>query len=75
MPQERQKGMTKDEDKWIQSAHLKKGAFTAQANRAGYSDVQRYAKFVLNPENKKKTTETTKRRARLAETFDKMSKK
>jgi len=60
-----------DED-WIQDAHLKTGAFTKQAHRAGFSDVQKYAKWVLDPKNKSRTTETTKRRARLAQTFANM---
>ena len=61
----------KDDD-WIQDAHLKKNALTKQAKRAGFSDVQKYAKWVLDPKNKSRTTETTKRRARLAQTFAKM---
>ena len=61
-------------DKWIQDAKLKKGAFTRQAKAHGKS-VQAYAKIVLKPANKEKTTETTKRRARLAQTFAKMGRK
>lgn len=54
--------------KWIQKAHLKKGAFTAQAERAGKS-VHEYA------EEKKDAGGTTGRRARLALTFEKMGHK
>ena len=61
----------KDDD-WIQDADLKKGAFTKQAKRAGFDNVQKYAKWVLDPKNSSRTTETTKRRARLAQTFKKM---
>lgn len=61
----------KKDKKFIQKANLKKGAFTAQAKRAGMS-VAQYIKFVLNPKNAKKTTETTKRRARLAKTLRKL---
>ena len=61
----------KKDKKFIQKANLKKGAFTAQAKRAGMS-VAQYIKFVFNPKNAKKTTETTKRRARLAKTLRKL---
>ena len=61
----------KKDKNFIQKANLKKGAFTAQAKRAGMS-VAAYIKFVLNPKNAKKTTETTKRRARLAKTLRKL---
>ena len=61
----------KKDKKFIQKANLKKGVFTAQAKRAGMS-VAQYIKFVLNPKNAKKTTETTKRRARLAKTLRKL---
>jgi len=60
------------DDHWIQDMHLKKGAFTKQAHKAGFSNVQKYAKWVLDPRNKSRTTETTKRRARLAQTFANM---
>ena len=61
-------------DKWIQDANLDKGTFTRQAKRAGYDNVQAYANFVLDPKNASKTTEKTKRRARLAQTFEKMGR-
>ena len=57
--------------KFIKKAIKKEGAFTAQAKRAGMS-VSAYIKFVLDPKNAKKTTETTKRRARLAKTLRKL---
>ena len=53
---------------WIQKAHLKKGAFTAQARRAGYG-VQEYARM------KKNAPGTLGRRARLALSFAKMRHK
>lgn len=52
---------------WIQKAHLKKGAFTAQAEKAGKS-VQEYA------EEKKSAPGVLGKRARLAATFKKMAK-
>lgn len=55
-------------EKWIQKAHLKKGAFTAQANRAGKS-VHQFA------EEHKHDSGTTGKRARLALTFQKMARK
>ena len=58
-------------NKWIQEADLKTGAFTAQAKKAGMS-VQAFARHVLKKGSK--YNETTKRRARLAQTFKKMSK-
>jgi len=51
--------------KWIQKAHLKKGAFTKQAEAAGKS-VHEMA------EEKKDAPGTTGKRARLALTFEKM---
>lgn len=52
--------------KWIQKAHLKKGAFTAKAQAAGMS-VQAYAR-------KKRTAPgRLGKQARLAMTFRKMS--
>jgi hypothetical protein len=54
--------------KWIQKAHLKKGAFTAQADKAGKS-VHEYA------EEKKDAPGTTGKRARLALTFEGMRHK
>jgi hypothetical protein len=58
--------------KWIQKMDLKKGAFTAQAKRAKKS-VSDFAKEVIkNPE---KFKSTTRKRAILAKTFRKISKK
>ena len=53
--------------KWIQKAHLKKGAFTAEAEKAGKS-VQEYA------QEKQHAPGVLGRRARLAMTFKKMAK-
>jgi len=55
--------------RWISAMHLKKGAFTAQAKHAGMS-VQQYASKVLKPDSH--ASATTKRRARLAQTFARM---
>lgn len=55
-------------DHFIQGMHLKKGAFTAQAKRAGKT-VHAYA------EEKKHASGKTGRRARLALTFEKMAHK
>lgn len=54
--------------KWIQKAHLKKGAFTKQAAKAGES-VHEFA------EEKKNVPGKTGKRARLALTFQKMAHK
>ena len=51
--------------KWIQAAHLKKGAFTAKAKKAGKS-VAAYAK------EKAGTGGKLGKQARLAQTFRKM---
>lgn len=55
-------------DHFIQGIHLKKGAFTAQAKRAGKS-VHQFA------EEKKNAGGKTGKRARLALTFEKMAHK
>ncbi len=57
----------------ISKAIKKPGSFTAQAKRAKMT-VPQYIKFVLDPKNAKKTTETTKRRARFAKTLAKVRK-
>jgi hypothetical protein len=57
---------------WIKKAKLKKGAFTAKANKAGMSVVA-YAAKVLKKGSKASTK--TKRQAALAKTFRKMAKK
>jgi hydroxymethylglutaryl-CoA reductase len=57
----------------ISKAIKKPGSFTAQAKRKGMT-VPQYIKFVLDPKNAKKTTETTKRRARFAKTLAKVRK-
>lgn len=58
----------KPAEHFIQGMHLKKGAFTAQAKRAGKS-VHELA------EEKKDASGKTGKRARLALTFEKMRKK
>jgi hypothetical protein len=55
-------------EKWIQAAHLKEGAFTKQAKKAGMS-VPEAAKAWENKPGKKG------RRARLAETFAAMARR
>lgn len=65
---ERADKMARGGSKWIQKAHLKKGAFTAQAKRAGKS-VHEYAEKEKNAPGK------TGKRARLALTFQKMAHK
>lgn len=57
--------------KWIQDAHLKRGAFTNQAKRA-HMGVQEFAAHVMA--NKSKFSPTTVKRASLARTFKNMSK-
>lgn len=54
-------------DKWIQQANLKKGAFTAKAQKAGKS-VQAYAKA------KASAPGVLGKQARLARTFAKMKR-
>lgn len=58
--------------KWIQKMDLKKGAFTAQANRAKKSVSEFADEVTKNPE---KFSATTRKRAILAKTFKKISKK
>jgi len=57
---------------WIQAAHIKKGAFTAKADKAGKS-VAAEASSVLAPGSK--ASAKTKKQAVLAKTFSKMAKK
>lgn len=59
-------------DKFIQKMDLKKGAFTKQAKQHGMT-AQEFASHVLS--NKSKFSSTTVRRAVLARTFKKMSKR
>jgi hypothetical protein len=60
----------KKEDKWIQGAIKRPGAFTAKAKKAGKS-VAGYASAVTkNPE---KYSKTTVRQANLAKTLRKIS--
>ena len=54
---------------WIQEAHLKKGAFTKKAERAGMS-VKSFRKKVLA--NKKMFSDKTIKQAILAKTFENM---
>jgi hypothetical protein len=60
------------DQKWIQKANLKEGAFTKQAKAAGMS-VQAFANKVLKKGSN--ASPLTKRRARLAKTFNKMAQK
>jgi len=66
------KSSKKTSKRWIQKMNMKEGAFTKQAKRAGKS-VQQFAKQVEN--NPSKYSSTTRKRASLARTFSKMSKK
>ena len=61
-------------EKWIQKAHLKKGAFTAKAEKAGMG-VQEYASKVIS-RHKKGEGGGGKllKQAVLAKTFSKMSR-
>ena len=61
----------KKKEKWIQAAHLKEGAFTAKAKKAGMS-VQAFAAHVIA--HKGDYDEKTVKQANLAKTFKKMSK-
>ena len=56
-------------EKWIQKAHLDKGAFTAKAKAAG-KGVQEYAAEVTAEGSK--ASSKTKKQAHLAQTFAKM---
>lgn len=58
--------------RWIQGAHLQKGAFTAKAKRAGMS-VAAYASKVTKKGSK--ASATTKRQANLAKTLRKLGHK
>lgn len=64
--------MARAKSRWIQSAKLKKGAFTKKAKAAGFKDVQAYANKVLKKGSKASTK--TKRQASLAKTFKRMAK-
>lgn len=55
--------------KWIQAAHLKKGAFSAYAHRNHLSMAAAITK------GRHSRNATTKRRANLANTFRKMSRR
>jgi len=58
-------------NKWIQKANLKKGAFTAKAKKRGMT-AQEYATKVLK--NPGMYDPKTVKQARLAKTFKKMAK-
>jgi hypothetical protein len=58
--------------KWIQQAIKNPGAFSKQAKAAGKS-TQAYARQVLA--SPKRYSDTTVRRARLAQTLSRLSKK
>ena len=57
---------------WIQKANIKKGTFTAKAQKAGHS-VTKHAAAVLKPGSK--ASAKTKKQAVLAKTFAKIAKK
>jgi hypothetical protein len=57
--------------KWIQEAIKKPGAFTEWCKRRGYSGVTKEC----IEEGKRSSNSTTRRRAYLAETLSKLSKK
>jgi len=63
-------------EQWIQkmkdSSNFKAGSFSKQAKRAGKSTAA-YADAVLKPGST--ATKTTKRRARLAQTFGKLRRR
>jgi len=59
-------------EKWISGAIKHPGSFTRQAKKRGMS-VSAYANAVLS--GKTRASATTKRRARLAKTLRKLSKK
>jgi hypothetical protein len=63
--------MAKKKEKWIQGAHLKEGAFTAKAKKAGMT-VQEFASHVRA--HKEDYDTETVRQANLARTFKKMSR-
>ena len=60
----------KKKEKWIQGAHLKEGAFTAKAKKAGMT-VQEFASHVRAHKGDYDTE--TVRQANLARTFKKMA--
>lgn len=57
-------------DNWIQSAHIKKGAFTRKA-KAHKMSVREYASDVKS--GKVKASGTTEKQASLAQTFEKLA--
>jgi len=65
-------GTVRSKKKFIQSAKLKTGSFTAQA-KAHDMGVQEFANAVMT--GKIKATAKTKKRASLAKTLNKLSKK
>jgi hypothetical protein len=64
--------MSKRKNGWIQRAIRKPGAFRKQAQRAGKSTMEYAREVVRNP---KRFSTTTVRRARLAITLSKFSKR
>jgi len=58
--------------KWIQKINMKRGAFTQQAKRHGMTP-SKFADYVLS--HKEKFNATTIRRALLAKTLMRMSRK
>lgn len=62
----------KKDNKWIQKAIKRPGAFTKKANKAGKSVAGMAAAVTKNPE---RYSSTTVRQANLAKTLRKISKK
>lgn len=60
--------MAKKKKKWIQDAHLKKGAFTEWCKKQGFDGVTEEC----IKKAKKSSNPTTRKRGVLAETFRKM---
>lgn len=58
-------------NKWIQKANLKKGAFTAKAKKRGMTAQQFASKVLASPG---RYDSKTVKQARLAKTFKKMAK-
>ena len=62
----------KKDDKWIQKAKIKEGAFTAKAKRKGITTAQLQANVEANPD---KYDEKTQKQAKLRKTLVGLNKK
>ena len=68
--------MAKAKDgKWIQGMHMKEGAFTAKAKKAGAVKKGGGIKASFTNKETKSSNPTTRKQANLAKTFAKMRKK